>query len=211
MNKASHMAGAQRWPRPRTLWSRAFRWLSGEVLLSCWANCGTLIAFRSFWASCVICMAGLLLTNSLDPTRSAPPEWRELRAQVVAGLPGFATVLAATYAAFYTRFSSQWTYVAEVYNSIKAAEYSTAAGNGAALAEWKAGFIEDCEDLHLARKPSLATTIHAWGGRKGRTASLCRPRCWWARAALGAATNSGGGSAAGTRCASCPSRQVHRR
>jgi hypothetical protein len=111
-------------------------------------------------------MVGLVLTNSLDPVRSGPPEWRELRTQLVAGLPGFATVLAATYAAFYTRFSSQWAYIAEVYNSIKATQYSTPDGNAAALAEWKAGFIEDCEDLHLARKPSLATTIHAWGAQR---------------------------------------------
>lgn len=32
----------------------------------------------------------------------------------------------------------------------------------AKLAEWKVAFIEDCEDLHLVRKPSFASAIQGW-------------------------------------------------
>jgi hypothetical protein len=44
---------------------------------------------------------------------------------------------------------------------IKSAEARKDADEGA-LAEWKAGFIEDCQDLHLLRKPMFASVAHAW-------------------------------------------------
>jgi hypothetical protein len=30
------------------------------------------------------------------------------------------------------------------------------------FAEWKAGFIEDCDDLHLLRKPMFASIVNEW-------------------------------------------------
>jgi hypothetical protein len=82
-------------------------------------------------------------------------------------LPWCGAIFAAVYAALYTRFSSQWTYVAGLYNQIKATEAQTAvsthkdAADGV-LASWKAGFIEDADDLHLALKPMFAALIKAW-------------------------------------------------
>lgn len=69
--------------------------------------------------------------------------------------------MGAVYASLYARFASQWSYLAGVYNQIKAAECGQKCDR-IALAEWKAGFIEDAEDLHLARKPVFASIIHAW-------------------------------------------------
>jgi len=80
-------------------------------------------------------------------------------------LPWVATVFAATYAAFYSRFASQWEYAAQLYNAIKATECDKSTDCGA-LAAWKAGFLEDCDDLHLAKKGSFATTIYAWGNEQ---------------------------------------------
>jgi hypothetical protein len=34
------------------------------------------------------------------------------------------------------------------------------------IAEWKAGFIEDAENLHMALKSSIVSIISAWGARK---------------------------------------------
>jgi hypothetical protein len=56
----------------------------------------------------------------------------------------------------YARFSSQWSYLAGVYNQIKAAECRTGFQE-TVLAQWKAGFIEDAADLHLLRKAMFAS------------------------------------------------------
>lgn len=63
----------------------------------------------------------------------------------------------ATYAALYTRFSSQWTYLAGLYNQLMATQAHAPIDNdperaGIYLA-WEAAFIEDADDLHLSTKP----------------------------------------------------------
>ena len=62
--------------------------------------------------------------------------------------------------------------LANLYNNIKASEVraaSGASGEGAAakMAEWKAGFIEDADILHLAAKPMIASIIKAWSSEEG--------------------------------------------
>jgi hypothetical protein len=76
-------------------------------------------------------------------------------------LTWFGAIFAAVYALLYARFSSQWTYLAGVYNQIKAAQVRDRPAKEA-LAEWKAGFIEDCDDLHLVRKDMFASIAHEW-------------------------------------------------
>jgi len=68
------------------------------------------------------------------------------------------------YASLYARYSAQWNYLAGVYNRIKETEARGATDATAlkAMAQWKAGFIEDADDLHLAGKPMFASTIRAW-------------------------------------------------
>ena len=71
-------------------------------------------------------------------------------------------IFAATYAGLYAKFASQWTYLASLYNQIKAAECS-AGCDAKPLAQWKAGYLEDALELHLALKPNVASIIHMWG------------------------------------------------
>jgi hypothetical protein len=143
------------WKRERNWFSRVFAWLNGEVLLARWANCGTVIAARAIWSSIVVALSALLVWNLVNPDRILEFNLRELRLQILRGLPWFSTVLAATYAAFYTRYASQWSYVAQLFNSIKTAECALPDKNDRkALVEWQAAFLEDCDELHLARKAS---------------------------------------------------------
>ena len=65
------------------------------------------------------------------------------------------------YTAFYARFASQWSYLAELYNSIKAIEVS-GVQDKVALAQWKAGFIEDAQALHMECKSSFLSVVIAW-------------------------------------------------
>jgi hypothetical protein len=59
--------------------------------------------------------------------------------------------------------------LADVYNKIKETEVKEASNilkkesmNANAMHSWKAGFIEDAQDLHLATKSSFATIIYYW-------------------------------------------------
>jgi hypothetical protein len=61
----------------------------------------------------------------------------------------------------YARFASQWTYLAGVYNQIKAAEARRDA-DAEKLAEWKQGFIADAEALHLDNNPIFVDLVAAW-------------------------------------------------
>jgi len=87
----------------------------------------------------------------------------------------YGSILAAMYAGLYARFASQWSYLANLYNQIKATEIralSTLADKNLTketektlhqrIAEWKAGYIEDAENLHLATKKSFAPVIWFW-------------------------------------------------
>jgi len=69
--------------------------------------------------------------------------------------------LGASYVAFYARFVSQWGYLAGLYNMIKQTE-TTEGADKEFIAQWKAGYLEHAENLHLAAKKNLAPVLHAW-------------------------------------------------
>jgi hypothetical protein len=151
--------------RALKLFSTIVRLGSGEYLLdrSDVSNGGTVVFTRALHVAVVIVCLGLLVRNWLDPNRTPTFSMYELRSQLAAIGPWFGTVFAASYAALYARFASQWTYLAGVYNQIKAAEGRKDATENV-IAEWKAGFIEDAAELHLIRKRMFASIVHEWAG-----------------------------------------------
>jgi hypothetical protein len=113
---------------------------------------------RSLWVSVLLYAGSIGLRELLDPNNARDFDFTAFRALLVQTLPWFGGFFAAVYVALYARFSSQWTYLAGLYNQIMA----TAARpdhDQRVLASWKAGFIEDAEDLHLALKPMYAAVI----------------------------------------------------
>lgn len=52
-------------------------------------------------------------------------------------------------------------YLAGLYNLIKQTE-AIAGSDKKIIAQWKAGYLEDAENLHLAAKNNLAPVLHAW-------------------------------------------------
>ena len=136
------------WPAWRTL----VRYASFEVVLD-WTgqgNGGDVILFRSAGITLLGWALISPFCDSYDFLRSA-------------------ALFGATYAALYTRFSSQWTYLAGVYNQIKAAQARMDPTNEEArraIAEWKAAFIQDSDALHLATKRLFAETVRAWGSER---------------------------------------------
>jgi hypothetical protein len=132
--------------------------VTGEYLLTRrrHANGGTIVFLRAVHVAVATFALGLGLVNVVDPRRTWGFSFTELRLQIIGHATWFGTVFAAAYVAFYARFASQWNYLAGVYNQIKAAQ-ARGEGDKLAIAQWRAGFIEDCDDLHLLRKPMFAS------------------------------------------------------
>lgn len=130
------------------------------------ANGGAVIAARALHTTVILSVGFLVLFNLFECVLGVRqlgfiPSWAVLKCQLDWGMPYIVGGFGATYAGFYARFSSQWTYLAGTYNQIKRAECAKE-WNKKALAQWKAGYIEDAETLHLTTKSSVAPTIWVW-------------------------------------------------
>jgi len=148
----------------RRIWKCVVCLFSSEWVLTGlrWPNGSEAILLRSVISSILLFMLVLLTLNVIDPSRTWQPSFAELRIQVSGRTGWLGMIFAAVYTALYAKFSSQWTYLANLYNQIKQVETSTQFADPDALAEWKAGFIEDAENLHLACKGSFVSVIKAW-------------------------------------------------
>jgi hypothetical protein len=143
----------------------SFEWL----LTPTQPNGGDIVLLRAVCVALEMVLVTLILMNVLDPCLSWYFSVHALQTQLIELSPWFAAATGAVYAALYTRFSSQWSYLATLYNQIKQTEVqllgNTAEGVSNAkdkLAQWKAGYIEDAQDLHLHTKPNIAGIIHFW-------------------------------------------------
>lgn len=136
------------------LWGEIADWISGERLLNHRPNGGGVISARALW------IALLVWTTAVTFVWLGGNE--NLGVVVRDRVSWLGATFAAAYAALYARFASQWAYLAGVYNQIKAAESRDKPSDVRKLAQWKAGFIEDAEYLHLASKPSVAAIARAW-------------------------------------------------
>jgi len=111
-----------------------------------------------------------LLTIGLDsylaPDARLAFDRMEFFATVKSHLPWFGVMFGGIYLALYSRFSSQWTYLAGLYNTLMHIECQDprALLTGPKLTRramaW-AAFIEDAVTLHLAAKASFAHSIRA--------------------------------------------------
>lgn len=144
------------------MWDKLIAVISAEWLLKKRDNGGALIALRSLIVSAIIFSLSIIILNLADPTRGYEFSGDQLGLDIKEYLSWFGVLFGSTYAALYSRFSSQWSYLANLYNSIKQTESSTKDLNKCAIAEWKAGFIEDAEYLHLAHKTNFVSIISAW-------------------------------------------------
>lgn len=76
-------------------------------------------------------------------------------------LPWLGFIFAGVYTAYYARFSSQYTYLADLYNQQMAVSAQVSEGKQTqqVFALWEAAYIEDAELLHLYKKPEVANLI----------------------------------------------------
>lgn len=150
----------------RLIWrcgTRALYLISCEwCLLGLGRNGGGVILFRSVIITALCYSAALLLHRTLTgqggwTLNDEPTAW-------------LGPIFAGVYFALYTRFASQWSYLAGLYNQIKQTETSIETPRPQQierLNEWKAAFIEDCDELHLSGKALFASAIRDWGRQEG--------------------------------------------
>lgn len=142
------------------LWGWLVECISGEWVVTRWlkTNGGDAILFRTIWVTFWVGAIAVIVRKYAVPSTTT-----STNLAILAELGNWlSAVFGGVYLAFYARFSSQWAYLASLYNQIKQTE-ATAGANVDVLAQWKAGFIEDAENLHLACKASFAPVIKAWG------------------------------------------------
>jgi hypothetical protein len=133
-------------------------YLSFEFLLKRGPNGGGVILARSVAISIQTYALTLLVREWLLPNTILGFSLPALKEALLETLPWYGAIFAGAYAALYSRFSAQWTYLADLYNQIMAAQCA-GPSDVEAITLWKAGFIEDADDLHLATKPIFASVI----------------------------------------------------
>jgi hypothetical protein len=136
---------------------------SGEFLFRGEANGGTVIFLRSAITGLVLFAIAIATAGISQTGLHLGINWQIVRNLVATNLAWAGAMFAGAYAAFYSRFSSQWNYLAGVYNQLMAAQVQApidaTAPRRRAYAAWKAGIVEDAYTLHLATKRMFAPLI----------------------------------------------------
>jgi len=143
-----------------------FKLGSGEFLLDSLPNSGEVIFIRAMFITTFVYATAIFLKECVSPGAM----WWTFSGQAMANvigetIPWIGAIFAASYAALYTRFASQWAYLASLYNQIMATQAQAPPDDEISkrtFVIWKAGFIEDAEAVHLATKPMYAGVIKDW-------------------------------------------------
>ena len=144
--------------------SKFIEYGSGEFLLRNRPNGGSAVLLRSVFITALAYSLAIGIRSYTADHSTFAFSRVELFREINETLPWLGAIFAGSYAALYARFSSQWNYLASLYNQLMAVSVTIPEADGKAnktLVNWRAAFIEDALDLHLATKPMFATAIHA--------------------------------------------------
>jgi len=132
------------------------RIFSGEFFLKRRPNGGGVVFARSIYVTLLFYSVALALKSATDSGAILSFSFPELTHDINETIPWAGAIFAGVYAAFYTRYASQWSYLASTYNQLMAAKSSITqdqADSNQSLINWQAGFVSDAYTLHLDRKP----------------------------------------------------------
>jgi hypothetical protein len=164
---AAHMAKFTRF---------VLRYLTGECLLDKNPNSAEVILIRTILTSAIIFTLALVVKNCMHLNFVVSSWPKAFFKHTSENVPWLGAIAAVVYAAFYARFSAQWSYLASLYNEIVQTEIGLQDCSGsdssvesrrqALLDNWKVGFIDDAETLHLCGKKCFASIIVRWAEDK---------------------------------------------
>lgn len=141
---------------------RAVNFFSGEFFLNDRPNGGTAVLLRSVWITAILFVILLpIKAYFAKDTIFMTFSFEQMKASIGEMIPWAGAIFAGSYVALYARFAAQWNYLASLYNQLMATCISLPPAQLASrgVANWKAAFIEDALDLHLARKSLFKMVI----------------------------------------------------
>src|SRR4051812_24956948 len=107
-------------------------WLSGQRIVdSVGTNGGDVVVVRTVFVGMELTLLCVCLQAWIDPDLHGPISFAGLASQLTSLGSVIGAIFGGTYVAFYTRFVSQWAYLAGVYNQIKQAETESESKVGA--------------------------------------------------------------------------------
>lgn len=136
---------------------------SGEWLLKFIPNGGTAVFWRSAGITGWVYFSAIALFSLTRRGAEFEFSFAQFLLELHETIHWAGAIFAGVYVGLYSRFAAQWSYLADLYNQLMAACISLGDARVEAnetLSSWKAGFIEDAIDLHLACKPMFAFAIH---------------------------------------------------
>ncbi len=148
----------------------AFSIITGEAVLKCVANGGAVVLARSIIVAIELFAMALMLLyfTGHNAVISFRPEPSIIRGIIHKHINWLGAIWGACYLSFYSRYSSQWIYLADLYNKIMRAE-----AEKLNVDMWWAAFVEDAWTLHLARKPMFCHCISTLR-KRGKVMGLVR-------------------------------------
>lgn len=147
------------------VWNSFLKYCTAEFVLAHKPNSGAVIMLRSLWTSAVIMCLAIGGDSMLDNGFSWGIDLNVLVRGFADHPTWFGLVFAAVYTAFYTRFSAQWKYLADLYNMQKSAFLKLTPTDRAdqhtqrLLVSWKVGFVADALELHLFSKDLFGQVV----------------------------------------------------
>jgi len=135
---------------------------TGEFILKNRPNGGTVVMLRTSYITFLYySLSVLVFSITREDIIFWTFSWNELRINIGDTLPWLGAIFAGVYVALYTRFSSQWSYLAGLYNQLMSAclTLSEDQKKSSTLVNWKAAFVEDAMKLHPATKSEFAVAV----------------------------------------------------
>jgi hypothetical protein len=135
--------------------------ITGEFFLKIMPNGGTAVLLRSSFISIYLYLLAIAIKSLTSECATFSFSADELRSEFNSTIPWLGVIFGGTYAALYSRFSSQWSYLADLYNQQLSASLTLSDEQitGVNFAIWQAAFIEDAVCMHLDTKPGFSNAI----------------------------------------------------
>lgn len=135
--------------------------ISGELVLNFMPNGGVAILLRTIWISSLLYLSAIAIKSYCSGGVFLSLSLIQFKEVVSETLPWLGAILGGVYAALYTRFASQWAYIADLYNQqmSQAASLTKEQIDGPNYRGWQAAFVEDAICMHLATKDGFRNAI----------------------------------------------------
>jgi hypothetical protein len=141
------------------------KYATGEFLLDKYANGGGLVVARALITSLWIYVIAAWIWSGTSDETSADLSWSGILFAIHETMAWFGAIFAAVYVAFYARYSSQWSYLAGLYNQLMMVGVGPKPSDKLAqraLIRWQVGFISDAKTLHLDRKEDFIHVVREY-------------------------------------------------